>query len=93
MHELPVEAKPKEAAAQDGGGRAHIGQARIGAGTDEHQVDGLAGQRLAGLEAHVAQRVGLAAGHRAADADHHAGVDAPGHGGFDGGRVERDQSV
>ena len=46
------------AALEQAGGDAQIGDARVGAASDEDHVDGMAEERLAAFEAHVAQRLG-----------------------------------
>ncbi len=43
--------------AQHFGRSAQIGQARVGAAADEHDVDRMAADRLAGAEAHVGERL------------------------------------
>jgi hypothetical protein len=77
------------AALEDRGGQAQVADPAVGARADEHDVDLLAEDRLAGPEVHVLEgvleraaggRIGLVlrGGHPAADRDAHARVRAVG---------------
>ena len=59
-------------------GRAQVGQARVGAGADEHAVDFRAGDRIACFQSHVGERLGLLVRDPAVDADDVLGAGAPG---------------
>ena len=89
---------------EDGRREAQVADPAVGAAADEHDVDLLAEDRLAGLEVHVLQRVlerpplgrvGLVVGRGDAlrDRDAHARVRAVGDHRLEGVRVDRDRLV
>src|SRR3569623_444319 len=57
MHIEQPHARGDPLAAHHGGGGAHVGQPRVRARADEHDIDRLSEQRLARCEAHVRERL------------------------------------
>ena len=103
-HDHEAHALGRVPALEGGGGLAQVADPGVGAAADEDDLHRLAGDRLAGLQAHVLERplerpargrVGGVLGprHAPADRDAHAGVRAPGDHRLEGVRVERDRGV
>ena len=75
-----------------------VGQPRIRAAADEHDLDRLAGHYFAWLESHVLERlrvhlVARALRHASRNRDHHAGIRAIGDHRFERGRIDLDFTV